>query len=126
MKSVFKPEKSFGERFSKTSYVIVARKMKIDPIREGAQLKVTLQKLLSPMKLLKVEDRRTREKQANAMIERFGQRSRKFWRTYQQYVFLRGELRGLASLEKFDPNAEKESQRLRKELKEPQNAEGRG
>ena len=96
MKSLFKPEKSYGERFSKTSYLYTVKKLKIDPITEGAILRKKLEKLLWGNDFLELKRKSVREEKqiiAEKYIKQYYDRARKFWKVYQEYCFLKGQKR---------------------------------
>ena len=120
MKSVFEPETSYGNRFFRTTYAIVARRLKIDPVAEGALLYKRIQNLFWGKDFMKLESKKERDKRqliADRLVDRYGVRSRKFYRIYQLYCYSRGQLRGLASLQNFILDEETERERTDKNIK---------
>ena len=120
MKSVFEPETSYGNRFFRTTYAIVARRLKIDPVAEGALLYKRIQNLFWGKDFIKLEDKKERDKRqliADRLVDRYGVRSRKFYRIYQLYCYSRGQLRGLASLQNFILGEEAKQERTDKNIK---------
>ena len=120
MKSVFEPETSYGNRFFRTTYAIVARRLKIDPVAEGALLYKRIQNLFWGKDFIKLEDKKERDKRqliADRLVDRYGIRSRKFYRIYQLYCYSRGQLRGLASLQNFILGEEAKRERTDKSIK---------
>jgi len=120
MKSVFKPETSYGNKFFRTTYAIVARRLKIDPVAEGALLHKRIQNLFWGNDFVKLENKKEREKRqelADRLVDRYGKRSRKFYRIFQLYCYSRGQLRGLTSLQSFILGEEAKQERVDKNIK---------
>lgn len=115
MKSIFQPETSCGRRFFGTAYAIVAKKLKIDPVAEGALLRKRTERLFWGSDIIKLKDPKEREKRltlANKFADVYAQRWKKFMRAFYYYCYARGQLRAVRTLEAFVPDAEQREEKL--------------
>jgi len=115
MKSIFLPEKSYGNRFFRTTYAKVARKLKIDPIAEGALLRKRINRLLWGDDLYKLADEEERKRRlilANQYAEAYRKRFKKFMKVYYRYCYAAGGLRAVRTFEKFLPSGEKKVEQM--------------
>ena len=120
MKSLIIPEDSYGDDFSRQTYSLLVKRLKIDPITEGRLSEKKIFKILNPNDLRDFQDKDKREAarlKADRIAEIYIQRAKKFWYVYQLYCFNRGQLRATLSLSKWIKDSDKEIKRLKDEQK---------
>ncbi|UCH71960.1 MAG: hypothetical protein JSW62_06100 [Thermoplasmatales archaeon] len=120
MDSVFIPEKSYGERFVKTTYQYVVKKIKIDPITEGILLRKKIEDLLWGDDFLELGEDKVREerlKKVDLMIDKYYKRARKFWKIYQQYCYERGSVRATTTMAQRVEDSSEQAKKINKEIK---------
>ena len=118
MESLYEAERSSGEKFFRDTYVLIAKQLKIDPIREGRILRNKIN-VLYYSKIEEIEDEVEREQRvatANKWTIKYGKRLQKFFTVFQRYCFLKGEFRAIETLGKFIGDAVEEEERLEKQI----------
>lgn len=119
MKSLYRPEKSFGHRFFLYAYALVSKKLGINPISEGRRYRQRVEKLFfSDVGALRDEgERKRRLEEANLLAERYVRRTQKFFTVFQRYCYVRGQVRGLMEMEEFIADASEQRKKFRDRMK---------
>jgi hypothetical protein len=82
-------------------YMLIAKKLKIEPITEGRMMRESIQEILAGKDIMKLKDasvRNAKKRAIRKIAEVYGKRSKRFWNTFISYNYYMGKIKAFDDL----------------------------